>query len=504
MMHGIAQGLATALAPVNLFMVLLGCLAGTVIGMIPGLGPITAIALLIPLTYQLEPASALILMAGVYYGAVFGGSTSSILINAPGESSSVATMFDGHPLARQGKAGKALAIAAYASFAGGTGGAVLMLIAAPALASVALAFHSADYFAVAVLALAGVSAFAARGQLAKGVAMAIVGLMLATVGQDVASDVPRFTFGTLELLDGIDFLLLAMAVFALSEAFLGVLRPELGPSEALPPPTLRSLRLGPGETREILPTMARSSVLGFFVGVLPGAGATIASFLAYAAERAIAPAARRAECGKGSLRGLAAPETASGAAATGAFVPLLTLGVPGSGTTAVILAALLSYGVQPGPRLMLDRPDVFWSVIVSMYLGNLLLLVLNLPLIPWFARLLAVPRRMLVPLILFFSMTGVYATSLSPFDLAVMVAIALAATLLRLLDSPMPPLALAFVLGPMMEENLRRAVIVSDGTFAFLWSRPVPITVGVLCVAIVGFRVWTWAVGKAGPLRRSG
>ncbi|HEX2465345.1 MAG TPA: tripartite tricarboxylate transporter permease [Thermoanaerobaculia bacterium] len=491
MLNGLAQGLATALLPINLAMVLAGCLIGTAIGMIPGLGPITAIALMIPLTYELDPASALILMAGVYYGAVFGGSTSSILINAPGESSSVATAFDGYPLARQGHAGKALAIAAYGSFAGGTIAAVFLLVAAPALAKVALAFHSPDYFAIAVFALAAVSAFAARGQLAKGVAMVVLGLMLATVGQDVASDVPRFTFGTLELLDGIDFVLLAMAIFALSEALLGVLRPELGANEALPTPTLRSLRLSRNETREILPTMGRSSILGFLIGILPGAGATIASFLAYSMERAIAPAAERARFGRGSLRGLAAPETASGAACTGAFVPLLTLGVPGSGTTAVILAALLSYGVQPGPRLVLDRPDVFWSVIVSMYIGNLVLLVLNLPLIPQIARVLAVPSRMLAPLVVFFSVMGVYVTTLSPFDLTVMVAIALAATLLRLLDYPMPPLALAFVLGPMMEENLRRAVILYDGSFSFLWTRPVPIVVGSLMAAIVGWRLWT-------------
>ena len=460
-------------------MVLAGCLIGTAIGMIPGLGPITAIALMIPLTYELDPASALILMAGVYYGAVFGGSTSSILINAPGESSSVATAFDGYPLARQGHAGKALAIAAYGSFAGGTIAAVFLLVAAPALAKVALAFHSPDYFAIAVLALAAVSAFAARGQLAKGVAMVVLGLMLATVGQDVASDVPRFTFGTLA----------APRRHRLRAAGDGDLR-AVGSADGRAAsrarrrptrcrhPTLRSLRLTRNETREILPTMGRSSILGFLVGVLPGAGATIASFLAYSMERAIAPAAERARFGKGSLRGLAAPETASGAACTGAFVPLLTLGVPGSGTTAVILAALLSYGVQPGPRLVLDRPDVFWSVIVSMYIGNLVLLVLNLPLIPQIARVLAVPSRMLAPLVIFFSVMGVYVTTLSPFDLAVMVAIALAATLLRLLDYPMPPLALAFVLGPMMEENLRRAVILYDGSFSFLWTRPVPIVVG--------------------------
>jgi putative tricarboxylic transport membrane protein len=493
MIDGIAQGLATALAPINLLMVIAGCLVGTAVGVIPGLGPITAIALMIPLTYELQPASALILMAGVYYGAVFGGSTSSILLNAPGEASSVATMFDGHPLARRGEAGKALAIAAYASFAGGTAAAVLLLVAAPGLARVALAFHSPDYFAIAVLALVSVSAFAGRGQLLRGVMMVVLGLMLATIGQDVASDVPRFTFGTSALLDGIDFLLVAMAVFAMSEALLAVLRPEHGPSQPIAPPRLASLRLTRAETREILPVMGRSSVLGFLVGVLPGAGATLASFLAYAAERALAPAGKRAEFGRGSLRGLAAPETASGAASTGAFVPLLTLGVPGSGTTAVILAALLSYGVEPGPRLVLDRPDVFWSVIVSMYVGNLVLLALNLPAIPWLAQVLRVPPRLLLPLVVFFSVAGVYVTSLSALDVVLMVAIALAATVLRLLDYPMPPLVLAFVLGPMMEENLRRAVILYDGTFAFLWQRPVPIVVLVLCAAFVGWRALTIA-----------
>jgi hypothetical protein len=244
MLNGIAEGLTTALAPINLAMVLAGCLIGTLIGMIPGLGPITAIALMIPLTYELDPSSALILMAGVYYGAVFGGSTTSILLNAPGEASSVATAFDGHPLARQGHAGKALAIAAYASFAGGTVAAVLLLVAAPALAAVALTFHSPDYFAIAVLAIGSVSAFAATGQLVRGLMMVVLGLMLATVGQDVASDVPRFTFGTLELLDGIDFLLLAMAIFALSEALLGVLRPELGPNDPLAVPCPVSPRCG--------------------------------------------------------------------------------------------------------------------------------------------------------------------------------------------------------------------------------------------------------------------
>jgi putative tricarboxylic transport membrane protein len=490
LIEGVLSGLRTVLQPLNLVMVLLGCGAGTFIGMLPGLGPITAIALMIPITYGLDPAAGLILMAGVYYGAVFGGSTSSILLNAPGVAGTVATAFDGFPLARRGFAGKALAVAAYASFSGGTLAAVLLLVAAPALASVALGFHSPDYFAVGVLALVSVSAFAGEGRPARAAMMVIFGLMLATVGQDVASDVPRFTFGTLALLDGISFLLLAMAVFALSEALLGVLRPAAAEHTRPRISELSSLRLERAEVREIAAPITRSSLLGFFVGVLPGAGATIASFLAYASERYLAPPRARELFGKGSLRGLAAPEAANNAACSGSFVPLLTLGIPGSGTTAVMLGALLSAGVQPGPRLLTDRPDVFWSVILSMYLGNLVLLVLNLPFIPWLARLLLVPRPILLPLVIFFSVMGVYAVTLSPFDIVLMVVLALGATWLRLMRYPLPPLVLAFVLGPMLEENLRRSLILYDGSPAFLWQRPTTLVLLLVGAAILAGRGW--------------
>ena len=489
MIEGILQGLATALQPLNLAMVVLGCGAGTVIGMIPGLGPITAIAIMIPITYGLDPAAGLILMAGVYYGAIFGGSTSSILLNAPGVAGTVATAFDGHPLARKGEAGKALAVAAYASFTGGTLAAVFLLFAAPALAAVALGFHSPDYFALAVLALASVSAFAGGGQLLKAAMMVVVGLMLATVGQDTSSDVPRFTFGSVELLDGLSFLLLAMATFALSEALLAVLRPERWGAASKVPSGLASLRLSRSEVREVAAPIGRSSVLGFLVGVLPGAGATLASFLAYAMERNLAPESEQKKFGTGSLRGLAAPEAANNAACSGSFVPLLTLGVPGSATTAIMLGALLSHGIQPGPRLLVDRPEVFWSVIVSMYLGNVVLLVLNLPLIPWLARLLQVPRPIMLPMILFFSVIGVYLVSLSPFDILLMVGIGLAATLLRLLDYPLPPLLLAFVLGPMLEENLRRSLILYDGSFSFVWQRPTTLSILLLTLGLCAWRL---------------
>ena len=493
MIEGILTGLATALTPTNLMMVMVGCFAGTFIGMLPGLGPISAIALMIPVTYGFDPASGMILMAGVYYGAIFGGSTSSILINAPGVAGTVATSFDGYPMARSGLAGKALAVAAYASFSGGTIAAVFLLVAAPALASVALSFQSSDYFALMVLGLTAVSAFAGRGQFLKAMLMVCVGLALATVGQDTSSDVTRFTFGSVDLLDGISFLLLAMATFALSEALMTVLKRERVSEAAVQAAAgkMGSLKLRRGEVKTMAPVIGRSSVLGFFIGVLPGAGATIASFLAYGMERNLAPGKEKEKFGKGSLRGLTAPETANNAACSGSFVPLLTLGIPGSGTTAVMLGALISYGVQPGPTLFAERPEVFWSVIVSMYVGNLVLLILNLPLIPYIARLLTLPSKLLVPLVLFFSLCGVYLVSFNTFDIHLMVAFAVAAIVLRLLGFPMAPMILGFVLGGLMEENLRRALAIHDG-YQFLWERPLTLAIVLATVVLLTAPLWQW------------
>lgn len=486
MLEGILTGLGVATQPINIMMVMVGCFAGTFIGMLPGLGPISAIALMIPITYGFDPSTGLILMAGVYYGAIFGGSTSSILINAPGVAGTVASSFDGYPMAKAGHAGKALAIAAYASFSGGTIAAIFLLIAAPALAQVSLSFQSTDYFALMVLGLTAVAAFAGKGNLVKALLMTILGLMLSTVGTDQAQGVPRFTLGMLDLIDGISFLLLAMATFALSEALMSVLRPKSKADQAKEleaQKNLGSMKLSREEVKEMAPVVGRSSILGFFVGVLPGAGATIASFLAYGIEQRIAGPIKGALFGKGSIRGLAAPETANNAASSGSFVPLLTLGIPGSGTTAIMLGALLSYGIQPGPRLFVDNPEVFWSVIISMYIGNIVLLVLNLPLIPYIARVLALPSSLLVPYILFFSLIGVYFVSFNTFDIKLMVLFAVAALVLRLLDFPMAPMLLGFILGGMMEENLRRALIISDDSWSFLWERP--LTGGILLIAIL-------------------
>lgn len=488
MIDGILIGLQTAFTPINLLMVLAGCFAGTFIGMLPGLGPVSAIALMIPVTYGLDPASGLILISGVYYGAVFGGSTSAILINAPGVSGAVATAFDGYPMAQSGNAGKALAIAAYSSFAGGTIGAILLLLCVPFLASVSLSFQSSEYFALMVFGCTAVAAFSGKGQVLKAVLMTLVGLMLATVGED-PSGAQRLTFGNPELSDGISFLLLSMATFALAEALSMILKGRSksndNESKEMANVNFKSLKLSRDEIKEIAMPVGRSSVLGFLVGVLPGAGATIASFLGYGMERNLASQEQKKRFGKGSPIGLAAPETANNAASTGSFVPLLTLGIPGSATTAIMLGALLSYGVQPGPRLFIDNPAVFWSVIVSMYLGNIVLLILNLPLIPYIAKILQVPRQFLTPIILFLSLMGVYLVSFNTAELSIMLVIGVVALVFRILDYPLAPMLLGFILGGMLEDNLRRALLIWDGSYDFLWQRPITATIMMVTVIVL-------------------
>jgi putative tricarboxylic transport membrane protein len=488
MINGMLTGISTTLIPFNIALVLFGCFMGSLIGMLPGLGPITAVALMIPVTYGLEPSSGMVLLAGVYYGAIFGGSTSSILINAPGEAATVATSLDGYPLARAGHPGKALAVAAYASFSGGTISVIFLMIFAPLLASVATSFQSADYFALMILGLTAVSAFAGRGGVLKALLMVVLGLMLATVGTDQTSGVQRFTFGSLELLDGIEFLLLAMATFALTEALSIVLRRDAS-SDSLDPKTIgfKSLKVTKKEFKLIAPSIGRSSILGFLIGVLPGAGATLGSFMSYGMERNLAPPEEQKKFGKGSLRGLAAPETGNNAASSGSFVPLLCLGIPGSGTTAVMLGALIAYGIEPGPRMFTDSPQVFWGVIMSMYLGNVFLLVLNLPLIPYFARLLAIPKNFMVPIILFFSLMGVYLVTFNDFDIQMMVIFCIAAMALRLMNFPMAPLLLGFILGGLMEDNLRRALLIYDDSIAFMWQRPLTLGINLETLFVLFF-----------------
>lgn len=480
MIEGLLIGLQTALSLQNLLMVIGGCLIGTFIGMLPGLGPMSIIAIMIPIAISMgDPSAALILLAGVYYGAIFGGSTSSILLNAPGVAGTVASSFDGYPMAQQGKAGKALTIAAIASFAGGTIGAVLLMVFAPALSSVALLFHSAEYFALMVVGLSAIAAFSGKGQVAKAMIMTVIGLIMATVGEGALFNMPRFTMGVMDLQSGFGFITLAMAMFALPEALFLVLKPKTLQGDDS---EIKDLRITGAEAKAIAPVIGRQSLQGFFIGVLPGAGATIASFLGYAVERNIAPKHEQEEFGKGSIKGLAAPETANNAACTGSFVPLLTLGIPGSGTTAILLGALIALNVTPGPRLMVDEPEIFWAVIMSMFIGNLVLLILNLPLIPYIAKVLAVPRNYLIPFILFFTLMGAYIGQNNATELLLLVGFGVCATALKFANYPLAPLLIGFILGGMMEDNFARSMQLYDG-ISFIWERP--ITLALLVIAAI-------------------
>jgi putative tricarboxylic transport membrane protein len=350
---------------------------------------------------------------------------------------------------------------------------------APILSSVALLFHSAEYFAMMVVGLSAIAAFAGTGKVLKALMMTVIGLILATVGESALFNAPRFTMGIMDLQSGFSFITLAMALFALPEALYLVLDPKRvdadGSNQAI-----KNLRITRAEARAIAPVIARQSIQGFLIGVMPGAGATLASFLGYAVERNIAKGEEQEEFGKGSIKGLAAPETANNAACTGSFVPLLTLGIPGSGTTAILLGALIALNVNPGPRLMIDNPSVFWSVIISMYIGNIVLLILNLPLIPYIARLLTVPRNYLIPFILFFTMVGAYIGQNNATELLLLVGLGIGATILRFADYPLPPLLIGFILGGMMENNFARAVNLTDGV-SFMYQRPMT-----LCMLIIG------------------
>ena len=412
----LGQGFAVALQPTNLLLVFVGSLIGTVIGMLPGVGPINAIAILIPITFALAlPASsAIIMFAGIYYGSQYGNSISSILLNVPGTASSVVTTFDGYPMAKQGRAGPALAMSAIASFVGGTLSIFFLIFFAPLLSQWAIRFGPAEYFVLMIFAFTALSSLTA-GNTLKALAAALFGLILATVGLEPQGTTVRFTFGQLKLYDGLDFVVLVIGFFAVSEVLQILSETAVGEEvRALSGRVMISMK----EFTSSIGVMLRSSVSGFLIGVLPGAGATIASFIAYSTEKQIVD--RDDTFGKGDIRGVAAPESANNSAAVGAFIPMLSLGVPGSGTTAVILATLLSYGITPGPLLMQQNPEIFWGLAASMYLGNVVLIILNLPLVGLFARILLVPRWVLMPIVATLSFVGVYSVNNSAFDILLM------------------------------------------------------------------------------------
>jgi putative tricarboxylic transport membrane protein len=465
------DGFAVALRPFNLLLALGGVVVGTVVGLLPGIGPINAIAILIPVIFAagIPAESALILLAGIYYGSQYGNSISTILLNVPGTTSAVVTAIDGYPLTLQGRGGTALATAAVASFVGGTLAIFGLVLLAPALATWALRFGPSEYFALMALAFAALSSFSG-GSLARALVATGLGLLLASVGMDPISAVPRFTFGQLRLLDGLDFVVVTLGLFAISEVLLLVV--PLRPERLAPSPVARawiSLR-DLGFTGW---SMLRGSVIGFLLGILPGAGGTVSTFVAYGAEQRISD--REGTFGKGDLRGVASPEAASNASATGAMIPLLTLGVPGSATTAVLLGALMGLNVTPGPLLLEQSPEVFWGLVASMYIGNLFLLALNLPLVGVFVKILTLPRWVVVPGIAGLAFVAVYAVNGSVFDLWLMAGFGVLGYLLRRTGIPLAPLILGLVLGPLMEKNLRRALLLSGGEWNVLVSSPLAV-----------------------------
>jgi putative tricarboxylic transport membrane protein len=466
---GLMQGFAVALTPMSLFMCVIGVVLGTVIGVLPGLGPSATIAMLLPLTFKLEPTGAMIMLAGIYYGAKYGGSTTSILLNVPGESASVVTCLDGYQMARKGRAGAALGMAAIASFIAGTFGVVALMLVAPPLAKLSLAFSAPEYFALMVFGLTMVVLLAGES-LTKALLAMLLGLWIAGMGTDLFTATSRYTFGRVELLGGIDFIIVAIGVFAIGEV-VGNMEPEK-PAEMLPVPRgLRNLLPTWDDMKRCRFAFVNGSLVGFFIGILPGAGSTIASFMSYGIEKGMSK--HPEEFGHGAIEGVAAPEGANNAETGGALVPLLTLGIPGSGTTAIQLAALVLWGFKPGPLFIQESPQLFWGLVASMYIGNVLLLVLNLPLVAVFAQLLKVPSYAMFPLILGVSIVGVYSVNSSMFHLALLAGFGLLGYLMRKLDFPSAPLVLGLVLGDPMEKALRQSLMMSGGEVSILF-RPIP------------------------------
>jgi putative tricarboxylic transport membrane protein len=475
-LSSIGMGFQTALAPANLLFCLLGVLTGTLVGVLPGLGPVAAMSLLLPTTFHMSPVSAIIMLAGIYYGAMYGGSTTSILVNIPGESASVVTCLDGYQMARQGRAGPALGMAAMASFIAGTLATVGLMLAAPPLARLAIKFGAPEYFALILLGLTTVT-FLASGPMWKSLLMAAVGLFLGCIGMDVQTGLSRFSFDIIELFDGIGLVPVAMGLFGISEVLLNVEQP---PARTVVETKIRNLMPTRADWADSTPAMIRGTLLGFFLGVLPGGGALIASFAAYAMEKRLSKTPEK--FGTGMIQGVAGPEAANNSATGGAFVPLLTLGIPANAVMALLLGALVIYGVQPGPRLIAEHPQLFWGVVASMYVGNVMLLILNLPLIGMWVQILKVPYPILFPLILLFCLIGAYSLNNSLAEVGIMIAFGVFGYFLKKLDFEPAPLILALVLGPMMELSFRQSLAMGDGDLLFFFKRP--ISAVIMAVAI--------------------
>lgn len=480
LLNNLAIGFSVALSLNTLFLAVIGCFLGTIIGALPGLGPSNGVAILIPITFTLglDATSALVLMTSVYYGAMYGGRISSILLNIPGDEPALMTTLDGYPMAKQGRAGDALVISGVASFVGALLATIGLMLLAPFLARLAYKFGPAEYFALYLLAFATLGGMSSKNQ-AKAALASFIGLGIAMIGQD-SSGVPRFTHGNLHLLDGIDFLVAIVGLFAVAEVF--VFLESHGRNSSIGV-KLEKVTIPVRDLARSFWTMIRASGVGFVAGVLPGAGASLGSFLAYMSEKSIH--GKAGKFGTGVPQGVAAPEAGNNAAAGGALVPMLTLGVPGSGTTAVLLALLMTLNITPGPTLFTDRPEVVWGLIASLLIANFVLLAMNVPMVKLFVRVLTVPAWVLLPGVTMISFVGIYSLSGSYFDLLLMVGFGLLGWLLRKMDIPTVPIILGILLGGHMEDSLRRAMTLSDGDPAYLFSSP--IAIGLWVFAIAGF-----------------
>ena len=464
----LSLGFGVALSLQNLMYCFFGVVLGTLIGVLPGIGPVATIAMLLPVTFNLPPVSALIMLAGIYYGAQYGGSTTAILVNLPGESSSAVTTLDGYQMARQGRAGKALGIAAIGSFIAGTVATLVIAVAAPPLAEVALKFGPAEYFSLMVLGLVA-AVVLAHGSLLKAISMVVLGLLLGLVGTDVNSGVARFSFGVPELSDGIGFVIVAMGMFGFAEIITNLEQVE----EKRQVFTAKLSNLLPSlqDLKDCSGAITRGTILGSCLGILPGGGALLASFSAYALEKKVSW--NSAQFGKGAIQGVAAPEAANNAGAQTSFIPLLTLGIPSNPVMALMIGAMMIQGIAPGPQVMTERPQLFWGMIASMWVGNLMLVVLNLPMIGVWIKLLTVPYRMLYPAILLFCCIGVYSINNSGFDVVLTCIFGVLGYFCTKLECEPAPLILGFILGPMMEENLRRAMLLSRGDPTTFVTKPI-------------------------------
>jgi putative tricarboxylic transport membrane protein len=492
-------GLSTALSLSNLWYCFLGVLLGTLVGVLPGIGALATIALLLPITFHLDATNAIVMLAGVFYGSTYGGSTASILLNLPGTPSAAVACLDGYPMSQKGRAGVALLMTTVASFVGATIGILILMLFSPLISEFALKFGAPEYFAMMLLGLVAASTIS-TGSPVKGIAMVVLGVLIGVIGTDVNSGMARFSFGHAELTDGVSLVAIAMGLFGVAEVIASVNRVRRGQVDRKSI-TFRSMVPTRDDVRRSVMPMLRGSGIGSFFGALPGTGGTIASFMAYAVEKRLARDPSR--FGQGAIEGVTAPEASNNACDQTAFIPTLSLGIPGTVTMALMLGALMIHGITPGPMLMTEAPELFWGLIMSFWIGNIMLLVLNIPLIGIWIRLLAVPYHLLYPAVLVLVCIGVFSINNSAFDVWLVAIFGAMGYAMRLLDFQPAPLLLGFVLGPLMEENVRRALLISRGDFMVFIERPISATFIVLTLALLAWALWSSMRRPMRPARQS-